>query len=146
MFFNLSDLPSRQSCTSRHTQVRLFSTPFSPVLGFFFSISAAKPHTGTWNNHRSKTAWSQYDSDMVAYPSPCEFTVSWINDSWETEGSLLFSSGHRLKHQHRVNVVRNAKLFWKPCFCLSPEGQQPQSQWRTATVLSSARWIYCSTM
>lgn len=29
---------------------------------------------------------------------------------------------------------------------LYPEGQQLQSQWRTATVLSSAHWIYCSTM
>lgn len=140
-FFNLLDLPSWQSCACRLTQVLLLS--FRPVPGFSSSCCytdlVEAEITKPWDC--LVTVWLRYGDK----PSPCPFTVNWINELWGTEGSLSLSSvtiqvpaWH--KYCSRGWTVLKTLVFFPP------EGQRLQSQWRTATVLSSARSICCSTM
>lgn len=94
-FFNLFDPPSRQSCTVlRHTQVLLFS--FSPVLGFFFSSSAAKLYAA--NLQWAK--WMTREGQKVRY---LYRVCTKIEASW-----------------HRINIVPNVfHLSWRSAAAIS---------------------------
>lgn len=68
--------------------------------------------------------------------------------------SLFYISQNNLKliylmiNMNQLNSKGSGQMgLWQHwSFCVFIEGQQLQSLWRTAMVLSSVRWIYCSTM